>query len=272
MDHLSDKKTRAAPLAIPSPATSATPTAQASAAIQWSVCGGVEDTDRGQADAAISDVLAQFRRVVGHARIRISGANRSGGPGLIQVNLRVCGAPARIQVAARSMPTAIVVAGTRLRHQLTRLTSHWQPMPWPDPQRRPLAIPGEAPISRLKSFRLHTGMPCQAAAFLNAMDYDVFLYTDAETGEDAIVYRAGPTGLSLARQKTMHLPAMPTLLPLTVNPRRTPILTPAQAAARLAGGWLPFLFYTDHRTRRGNLLYRRYDGNLGLIAPTDPLP
>ncbi|WP_406108004.1 hypothetical protein [Micromonospora globbae] len=29
----------------------------------------------------------------------------------------------------------------------------------------------------------------------------------------------------------------------------------------------PFVFYTDRDTRRGTLLYRRYDGDLGLVAP-----
>jgi hypothetical protein len=28
------------------------------------------------------------------------------------------------------------------------------------------------------------------------------------------------------------------------------------------------VFYTYHASRRGNLLYRRYDGDLGLISPT----
>jgi hypothetical protein len=57
---------------------------------------------------------------------------------------------------------------------------------------------------------------------------------------------------------------------VVVNPRRVPALTATQAADRLAAGWLPFLFYTDRDTRRGNLLYRRYDGNLSLITPTVP--
>ncbi|GAA4470741.1 hypothetical protein GCM10023170_088060 [Phytohabitans houttuyneae] len=105
---------------------------------------------------------------------------------------------------------------------------------------------------------------------MNAMDFDVALYTDAESGEEAIVYRAGPTGLCLSRQRSANPPSMPVTLPLTIDPRRVPRLTAAQAAHRLAEGWLPFVFFTDRRTRRGNLLYRRYDGDLGLIAPSEP--
>lgn len=99
------------------------------------------------------------------------------------------------------------------------------------------------------------------------MDYDAHLFTDAETSEDAVIYRAGQTGLRLARQRSMRPPSTPVNLPLTVNPRKTPTLTLPQAADRLAEGWLPFAFYTDHDSRRGNLLYRRYDGNLGPISP-----
>lgn len=239
-------------------------------AIHWTTAGAVTDGERQEADAAISAVLDRHRRSVGHVRVRISGAKCAGGPGMVQVNLDVCGAPARIQVPGRTMSAAITNAERRLQRRLGQLTTMWQPWQWPDPQRRPLCVPGATTISRLKSFRLHVGAPCQAAAYMNAMDYDIFLYTDAETGEDAVVYRSGPTGLSLARQRTMRPPAMPTLLPLTVNPRRVPILTPAQAATRLADHWLPYLFYTDHRTRRGNLLYRRYDGDLGMITPIEP--
>ena len=137
-------------------------------------------------------------------------------------------------------------------------------------------MPGRGRIARLKTFPLQVGTPWQASAVLTAMDYDVHLYTDAETGEDAIVYRAGPTGLRLARQHSMHPPSTPAsaptpvIPPVTVNPRRVLTLTAAEAADRLASGWLPFVFYTDRDSRRGNLLYRRYDGDLGLIDTTVP--
>lgn len=262
MDHRPDKETR-----LPTP-TTVTPPVAGTAALAISVKGGVSGDERDCAHAMISAVLR--KTTTDHARVRISAADGTDRLGLVQVNLRVHGAPARIQAAGRTVVLAISAAAARLQRQINRLTTAWEPWPWPDPERRVLAIPGAGSIARLKSFRLHAGMPCQAAAFLNAMDYDVFLYTDAETGEDAIVYRSGPTGFRLARQRTMHPPSMPSLLPLTVNPRKIPILTPAQAAARLAEHWLPYVFYTDHRTHRGSLLYRRYDGDLGLITPTAP--
>ena len=243
------------------------PVARGPAAVSVQALGTVSDEERDCATALISAATTRYRHAVDHVRIRVSGANCRGGPGLVQVNLRVCGAPARIQVPGRTIVMAISAAAARLQRQIHRLTTAWEPWPWPDPERRGLGVPGEGTIARLKTYRLHTGTPCQAAAILNAMDYDAFLYTDAETGEEAVVYRSGPTGLTLARQRTMQPPSQPVTLPLTINPRKTPILTPAKAATRLTDGWLPYVFYTDHQTKRGNLLYRRYDGDLGLIAP-----
>jgi hypothetical protein len=238
----------------------------ATSALDIRVKGEVSSDERDCADATISAVL--HKTATDRVRVRISAANCANGPGLVQINLRVHGAAARVQVSGRTVVLAISAAAARLRRQINRLTTAWDPWPWPDPERPVLAVPGDRPVARLKTVRLHIGMPCQAVAFLNAMDYDVFLYTDGETGEDAIIYRAGPTGLCLARQRTMRPPTMPSLLPLTMNTRKIPILTPGQAAAKLAEQWLPYVFYTDHASRRGNLLYRRYDGDLGLISPT----
>ena len=47
------------------------------------------------------------------------------------------------------------------------------------------------------------------------------------------------------------------------------VLTAGQAADQLAEGWLPFVFFTESHSGRGNLRYRRYDGNLGLVTPID---
>jgi hypothetical protein len=233
------------------------------------VRGAVPGEEREAARAAIGAVLTRHAVPASAARVRLSGGNCGGGPLLVQVNLRVCGAPARIQVPGRNPVAAIAAAEDRLRRQLHRLTTAWEAWPWPDPQRRALSAPGGGRIARRKSYRLTVGAPCQAAAILGAMDYDVYLYTDAETGQDAVVYRSGPTGLRLARQRSMRPPSMPTALPLTVNSRKVPILGVEQATDRLAEGWLPFVFFTDHHSGRGNLLYRRYDGNLGLVSPID---
>ncbi|MFI8458033.1 sigma 54 modulation/S30EA ribosomal C-terminal domain-containing protein [Kitasatospora sp. NPDC085464] len=46
-----------------------------------------------------------------------------------------------------------------------------------------------------------------------------------------------------------------------------PELTVAEAVSRLDLTGLPFVFFTDTATGRGNVLYHRYDGHYGLITP-----
>jgi hypothetical protein len=234
----------------------------------------MDAADEAYARAAVGEVLAEWRLRDG-ARVRLTGdpggsARRAdSGPRppevLVQVNLRVHGAPVRVQLACDSATRAVDLAAERLRRQVRRLVTAYESWPWPDPERPPLAVPFAGALRRRKAYRLPVGSPCQATAFMNAMDYDVMLFTDAETGEDAVVYRSGPTGLRLSRQRTMRPPSLPGVLPLTVHAHRVPSLTPADAAQRLVEGWLPHIFFTDSDTGRGSLIYRRYDGDLAQI-------
>ncbi|WP_432969007.1 hypothetical protein [Dactylosporangium sp. CA-233914] len=227
---------------------------------------GVRPHEREVAEALFG-ALATRHRLDGGLRLRLTAAAREGGPMVVQANLRLFGAPVRIQVAGRDAAEAIATGATRLDRQIRRLSTAWEPWPWPDPEHRPLAVPGKPVITRIKSVQLYRRCFCQAAAHLAAMDYDALLFTDSETGEDALVHRAGPTGLQLSRQRSMH-PAAGRGTPVpTVNPRRPPVLSQQDAAARLADGWLPFLFFTDSATGRGNLVYRRYDAGAGLVRP-----
>lgn len=228
--------------------------------------GPIGDEAEACARAMVSAVVARHR-LAGGARVRLTGDYHPGGPMVVQVNLRVSGAPARIQVAGPNPADAVAAGAVRLDRQVRRLLTAWEPWPWPDPERRALAVPGRDQITRRKLVPLRPRRTCQAASMLAAMDYDVCLFTDADTGEDAVIYRAGPTGLRVARQRSMRpAPTRGTPAP-TVNSRRTPVLTPEAAAAHLAAGWLPFLFFTDQDTGRGCLVYRRYDDGVGLLGP-----
>jgi hypothetical protein len=58
-------------------------------------------------------------------------------------------------------------------------------------------------------------------------------------------------------------------VPLVVNSRPTPALTEAAAVRRIGEHRAQLLFFTDPTSGRGQLLYPRYGGNLGLITPVD---
>ncbi|MGY2063251.1 sigma 54 modulation/S30EA ribosomal C-terminal domain-containing protein, partial [Nocardia gipuzkoensis] len=70
-------------------------------------------------------------------------------------------------------------------------------------------------------------------------------------------------------QHRVHPPSATTKGPalFIVNPRPAMALNEDEAVDRLGEHGLPFLFYTDPGTGRGNLLYRRYDANMGLTTP-----
>lgn len=217
--------------------------------------------------AAVSRVLARHR-VFTEARLRLTGAEYVGAPVLAQVNLMAAGAPVRVQIAAPAQTIEATVAD-RLDHQLDRLSRGRRAWPWPDPSRPPLASVSSGVVSRRKDCPLAFVDAFDAVAIMNAMDYDAHLFTDAETGDDAVVYRAGPHGQRLARQYRRHPPRPRASLPLTVHPYPTPTLTEDDAVHRLCEHGLPYLFFTDAEDDRGHLVYRRYDGSLGLIRPVD---
>ncbi|BBX75710.1 dormancy associated translation inhibitor [Mycobacterium shinjukuense] len=220
---------------------------------------------------AVGRVLAR-RGIAGGARVRLTTADCADGPALMQVNLRVGDTPARVQ-AVTPGPDELSSALLRLDLQIVRLLAQWRPRPWPDRRRRVLTAPAGAHITRRKPVVPRRDTPLGAVAAMDAMDYDVHLFTDAESGEDAVVYRAGPSGLRLARQRHVYPPgwswsagsAVPPV-PLVVSSRPTPVLTEDSAVGRMCEHGLPFLFFTDPVTGRGRLLYPRYAGDLGLIT------
>ncbi len=217
--------------------------------------------------------VLQHRGITGGARVRV--ATLGDAKQLVQVNLCVRGVPTRVQVVTAGLgdlPTAL----SRLDRQIVRVWGPWRPRPWPDLARRALAAHADAKLARRKSYVLQGITPLEAVSVMDAMDYDVYLFTDFEAGEDAVVYRAGPSGLRLARQHQMYPPgwswspaAATPPVPLVVNSHPVPTLTDAAAEDRMREQNLHFLFYTDPVTGRGRLLYPRYDGALGLITPVD---
>ncbi|WP_162272682.1 sigma 54 modulation/S30EA ribosomal C-terminal domain-containing protein [Nocardia lijiangensis] len=114
---------------------------------------------------------------------------------------------------------------------------------------------------------LLAGSVTQAAAAMDARGWDVLLFTDIETGMDAVLYRGGPYGMRLARQHRRGLPTDTQTPALIVDARSTPYLEESEAVERLCRFGLPFLFFNDPRDGRGRLLSRGHDGALIVVAP-----
>lgn len=199
-------------------------------------------------------------------------ANCADGPTLVQINLQVGDTPLRAQAATAGIDD--------LRPALIRLIDRSCGVGTVVPP----ALAGSAPpaidhAGRGASHPPQTGRAKARNPVAGDCRYGrhglrrAFVHRRRD-GEDAVVYRAGPSGLRLARQHHVfpqdgHVVApQPPPVPLIVNSRPTPVLTEAAAVDRAREHGLPFLFFTDQATGRGQLLYSRYDGNLGLITPT----
>jgi hypothetical protein len=134
----------------------------------------------------------------------------------------------------------------RTARQLHHAGQGFRPRPWPDPMagHQPGGRGGPNGVTRRKQVRLETLTAQQAFAELDARDQQAHLFTDADTGMDALVYRGGPHGYRLARTASA-VPAAVLGTVLVTSPRPTPRLTEAEALARIGIGTDPFVFYCD---------------------------
>ncbi|MCX4092996.1 sigma 54 modulation/S30EA ribosomal C-terminal domain-containing protein [Nocardia sp. alder85J] len=226
------------------------------------VRGAVPELELERTAGAVARMLDRYA-IAGGARVRLTAC--ADGPLLAQVNLVLAEAPARVQTVLPER-TRILPLVTRLNRLITTRLRPWRPQPWPDdrPPGPPTAGPGR--VIRRKIVALQQRTPIEAAAEMDAMDYPAHLFTDIETGEEAAVHRAGPTGYKLVRQYRAE-PPRTGIGPFTLTPRSPLVLSETQAAQRLCEFELPHLFYTDRDTARGRLLYRRYDTDLAVLVP-----
>lgn len=193
-------------------------------------------------------------------------------PSIAQATIDLNGRPVRAHVAAATMQEAIDLLQERLRARIERVRAHGHHVRHPErfaagrehrPQRREPAG-GERRVVRHKSYALGRRTSWEAVLELEVMDYDFHLYTDAVTGDDRVVRHDGATGT----YRIASAGAPPEAEPgISVSTRSVPELTVSEAALRLDLGGLPFVFFIEAGTGRGNVLYHRYDGHYGLITP-----
>jgi ribosome-associated translation inhibitor RaiA len=262
-----------------------TPVTRPTPEIQVEVQGDLPPGTAERARAKVLAVLEGIGEPVLFVRVRLSRTRNPSAerPCLAQASLDVNGRPARAHVAAATMTEAVDLLRDRLTVQVARLRRHWDArrggMPtarereWrhgETPTRRPAHFPRppeEREIVRRKSFALARETPEEAAFEMDTMDYGFHLFTDLASGEDSVIYRTSANGYRLAQvHPKAGLGAV--AAPLTVSPTPAPVLDPVAAKRRLDVTGLPFVFFADAETGRGNILYHRYDGHYGLITPT----
>ncbi|MGZ4509774.1 MAG: ribosome hibernation promotion factor [Mycobacterium sp.] len=204
---------------------------------------------------------------------------------LAQANLDVNGRLVRAQVEGVTAREAIDLLEARLRRGLERSAEHWEakrggtpkvrPHEWrhqSEGNHRPNYFPrpdSERRIMRHKSYSLPSCTVDDAAVEMELLDYDFHLFTEQGTGQESVLYHAGPTEYRLALvDPDLADELAPFEMPLTISSQPAPQLSVDQAIERIGLLGLPFLFFVDTTRGRGSVLYHRYDGHYGLITPT----
>lgn len=187
---------------------------------------------------------------------------------IAEASLNVNGRMVRAKAEGMTVQEAVTELLERLRVRLDRTARDWRSLRGRRHRNTirtasPALTVGRQTVLRRKYAEPEPATVDHAVFDMELRDYDFYLFADAATGGDAMVWRTGD-GYRMARVKAARPPM--TYLPVTVDEEPAPTLTLDEAIERLAPAERPFLFYSDALTGRGAVLYRRHDGGFGHIT------
>jgi ribosome-associated translation inhibitor RaiA len=203
-------------------------------------------------------------------------------PAVAKAELNVNGQFLRARAAAETVPAAVDALQARLRHRLERLGDRerakhlrhrdgdggWRHGDAVEPQLpyypRPVE---ERQIVRRKTFALDPVTPEDAAADLELLDHDFYLFRNAETGRDNVIWRVGEERYELLQPSgDRHRDGNGRIRASRLHPG---VMRVEDAVELLDLGDVPFVFFLDAVSERAAVVYRRYDGHYGLVVATD---
>lgn len=248
--------------------------------------GEVDDKSVEYALKRIETVMGQVGVPILFVRVRLTGANDSQRmrPSIAQATLDLNGDVIRGQVAADTMTEAIDLLADRLRVQIhhraerRRAARRSQGRLAQEGEWRSGDVRGdrmlftdrpadEREIVRRKTFAIDPATPDEAAADMEQLDHDFWLFRDLASDAEAVIAHAPDGGYRMQRARPVDAEAGPIAIELTLVDHAPPSSTLDEAVLQLEDGGLPYLFYIDAETGRGNVVYRRYDGHYGVLTP-----
>jgi ribosome-associated translation inhibitor RaiA len=238
--------------------------------------GDVGEADVEYAMKRVGAVMKHIGAPILFVRVRLS--REAGGkpprPSIAQATIDVNGELLRAHVAAHTMTEAVDLLADRLRDQIqhraerrrARRTQGVADLRQSDVlfAERPVE---EREIVRHKSFATQPSTPDEAADDMEQLDYDFWLFHDLASDADAVIERLPDGRYRLQRARPVEAEAGPTAIDLEIVEQPPPTATIDDARADLDDSGLRFVFFLDAESGRGNVLYRRYDGNYGLLSP-----
>lgn len=248
-----------------------------------------EITTRGRiprrARAQLADTLGRLARLAPQPVLHIRGSLTHEEdpalerPAVAKATLDLGRRAVRAQAAAPTEHEAIDLLAARIRRKLRTLAGRaaarrhegaepdageWRHRSTPRP--RPSYYPRPAPerrVVRRKTYAAAPVTPEEAADEMALLEHDFHLFVDAATGEDTLVHVRPDGTLALRRRDGSGAYVEPFVL--DTDPVR--VLALREAIERLNVTGEPFLFFIDSSSRRGAVLYHRYDGHYGLVSP-----
>lgn len=226
--------------------------------------GNVGEEMRAYADEKIRRVTRLAPRPILYGRVALTMHENPtvDRPASVKANLDLSGQRVRAHVAAPTVREAIDRLESRLQRQFEimsdRRETRRQPVAAQDGEWRHGAVSAHRPtwyprpedereILRSKTFEVGEQTPGDAAMDMELLDHDFHLFTNADTGRDAVVYRADGGAVALLETAPEEMTE--------------------QAIERLEATGERFVFFRDAESGRGSVLYHRYDGHYGVITP-----
>lgn len=215
--------------------------------------GEIDDGEVDYALKRVETVLSRVEEPVLLLRLKLHRAPDPARelPAIAEVSVDMNGDVVRAHVAGHDMREAADLLQRRLSDKIDHRSEHFE---W---KRRHATVPMTAsvPLDRIddearrvvrhKTFAVDSSTAEEASFDMEQLDYDFFLFRDDATGEDTVLVRGGGV-LSMDGAPVLDVDA--------------------------AAGWLDvtgerFVLFADSDTGRGNVMYRRDDGDYGLITP-----
>jgi hypothetical protein len=233
------------------------------------------DVDRGRRSVAASI----GRTPEGHrSQVKMADYATSA---VAQINVHYASRLVRGQATGRSVVEAVSSACATVSRRLDRLERRLNEIPAGPPdfsgeawdRRGVRTIPARVQpsgsgrrIVRYKAVPLALQDAGAAALTMDLRDYDFHLFVEADIGEHALIQRAGPAGYRLRLPRPELLAGAEFDAPVTVDEKPLPRLTLRDAVRLLDRDEAPFVGFIAATTGRGAVLYRRFDGHLGVLT------